>query len=90
MNERNERKTVEPDQHEAVGTNGMLNAYNENDHIEVAPDGQAFGHHRKFKYRVLGKGLHWPIHHTNDLEDARSYFNKCRMEWLEKDKQGGI
>ena len=56
--------------------------YLEKDHIQTAPEGKPFGQVRDYKYRVMDRWGEFPIHHTNDIEDARWYFNKCRVIWV--------
>jgi hypothetical protein len=59
--------------------------YDEQDHIETAKDGFGFGHGGAYKYRVMDRMNIGATHHTNDLEDARRWFRKCRAYWLEQE-----
>lgn len=59
--------------------------YLEEDHIEEIPEGtRGYG---KYKYRVLGRRKLGPTHHTNDLADAKDWFEKCKEYWLRLDKE---
>lgn len=59
--------------------------YLEENYIEeVPPNAKAYG---KYKYRVWGRGRHLPTHHTNDLEDAKKWFEKCKEYWLKLDEE---
>ena len=56
--------------------------YEQSSHIEEAPNDRLFGHRGEYRYRVLGKDGESVIHHTNSLEDAEQYFEKCKARWL--------
>lgn len=60
--------------------------YQEEDYIQTAPEGESFGHHRAYKYRVMDRQHIGATHHTNDLEDARRWFNKQRDYWNKQDQ----
>ncbi len=55
--------------------------YDEIDYIETAPEGSGFGHRGDYKYRVWNRTKTMPSHHTNSLDDAKAWFQKCRDEW---------
>ena len=59
--------------------------YKEQDHIETAKDGFGFGHRGDYKYRVLDRQRIGVTHHTNNLDDAKRWFNECREYWIEQD-----
>ena len=60
--------------------------YNEQDYIQTAKDGFGFGHRGEYKYRVMDRQNIGAIHHTNSMDDAKTYFHKCRKYWLEQDE----
>ncbi len=37
-----------------------------------------------YKYRVIGRHG-YPLHHTNDRDDADSYLESCRNNWFKKE-----
>lgn len=55
--------------------------YNEKDHIQTAQEGYGFGHRGDYKYRVMDRQCISAVHHTNDIDDAKMYFYKCREYW---------
>ena len=59
--------------------------YEEQDYIQTAKDGFGFGGRGDYKYRVMDRQKINPVHHTNDMEDAKKYFHKCREYWLEQE-----
>ena len=59
--------------------------YEEQDYIQVAKDGFGFGH-KNWKYRVMDRQKIGATHHTNDLDDAKNWFHKCRAYWLEQEE----
>lgn len=65
--------------------------YEEQDYIQTAKDGFGFGHQGKYKYRVMDRQKITATHHTNDLEDAKRWFHKCREYWMEQEdlERGG-
>jgi hypothetical protein len=58
--------------------------YAEEDFIQVAKEGFGFGF-SDYKYRVMDKQKIGATHHTNDLDDAKRWFHKCREYWIEMD-----
>jgi len=62
-----------------------MSKYTEQDHIQTSEEGCYFGYHGDYKYRVMDKQGISPIHHTNSLDDAQWYFNKCRKHWESQD-----
>lgn len=58
--------------------------YEEQDYIQVAKDGFGFGH-KSWKYRVMDRQKITATHHTDDLENAKRWFRKCRAYWLEQE-----
>ena len=58
--------------------------YNAEDYIEEAETEKGFGH-RGYRYRVLDRQKLHPTHHTNSLEDAKTWSRKCIAYWLEQD-----
>lgn len=61
-------------------------AYDEQDYIEEARNGFGFGHNGQYKYRVLDRYKIGATHHTNDIDDAKEWFHKCRKYWLEQEE----
>lgn len=65
----------------AVASDALLalrEQYPDGKHIEEIREGErGFG---KYKYRVIGRSG-FPNHHTNDIEDARQWLDKCRLSW---------
>jgi len=62
--------------------------YKEADYIQVAEEGASFGLFHGFRYRIVNRHG-WATHHTNSLEDAKRWFEKCKAFWIECDKREG-
>lgn len=60
--------------------------YEEQDYIQIAKEGFGFGHAGNYKYRVMDRQKIAATHHTNDLENAKRWFRKCREYWIEQDE----
>ena len=58
--------------------------YNRDDYIQEIREGQrCFG---KYKYRVMDRQYIGPTHHTNSLEDAQRWSEKCIAYWHKQDE----
>lgn len=62
-----------------------MSKYEAQDYIQEAKEGFGFGHSGQYKYRAMDRQKIGATHHTNDLEDAKKWFNMCREYWLEQE-----